>query len=349
MKRFYVTAAIAASLLATGCQKTYVIDEVRTPIGFDANLGKQTKAIMDGTAYDINHTFGVFAYALTNNKVWADGATTDNPVMNNVEIFKGSGEKWRAKGDTKYYWPNDDETSISFFAYSPYSNGADGALGQTPTFDKTDGIQLTGYEHNDARCKNDVDFMIATPQKDQKFKSNTENNGVVKTQFAHQMTQVNFTIKKDDNIANDVNLYLTSVQLIDIQNKADFKSLPTPDWTLKEETHDYTIDFPTLIAGSEEGYTTDKVLTTTAEDSTPVTMLPQTLTGELSTKVIKVIYKIKGTGVAKETVERDIKFGVDWTANMKITYNLTINMNEITFEPTVDDWNPKNDIPVQAN
>lgn len=339
MKRFYVTAAIAASLLATGCQKTYVVDEVNTPIGFEANLGKQTKAIMDDATYKTDHTFGVFAYALTENKTWESNPATDNVVMDNVEI-KYQTDVWRANNGTKYYWPNDDETSISFFAYSPYSNGADGALGQTPTFDKIDGIKLTGYEHNDARCKNDVDFMIATPQKDQKFKSNIENNGVVKTQFAHQMTQVNFTIKKDAKIANDVNLYLTSVQLIDIQNKADFKSLPTPDWTLKEETHDYTIDFPTLIAGSEVGYTTDKVLTTTAENSTPVTMLPQTLTGPSSTKVIKVIYRIKGTGVATETVERDIKFDVNWTENMKITYNLTINMNEITFAPTVDAWTP---------
>ncbi|MDD6472592.1 MAG: fimbrillin family protein, partial [Bacteroidales bacterium] len=235
-----------------------------------------------------------------------------------------------------------DNTKISFFAYSPYSVDSDSNLGQTPGFSATDGITLTDYEHNDSRCENNVDFMIAAPQKDQKYSSNTEKKGTVKTVFSHQMSQVNFTIKRDVSIAEQVKLYLTSVELVDVDRKADFKSLPNPAWTLKNDATGYIVKFPDLAKG-ENGteYADDQILVAEAKSSTPATMLPQTLTGESTTKVIKVTYKIDGTGVAKETVTRELKFTADWVANTNYKYNLTIKMNEILFEPSISaDWSP---------
>ena len=119
MKRFFIIASMA--VLAVGCQKTEIQNEIQTPIGFSTEVGKQTRAIVDGTNYGTTQPFAVYAYG-------HQGDATATVVMNNVEISytAASGEgtsvvpaKWSATGTTKYYWPNDPNTYINFYAYSP--------------------------------------------------------------------------------------------------------------------------------------------------------------------------------------------------------------------------------------
>ena len=84
MKRLIIVASLA--ILAVGCQKTFVQNEVQTPIGFSTEVGKQTRAIVN--TYDDAQPFGVFAYGYDN------GQPNDVPVMNNVEVAKNGG--WKA-------------------------------------------------------------------------------------------------------------------------------------------------------------------------------------------------------------------------------------------------------------
>ena len=48
MKRLIFIASLA--MLAVGCQKTEIQNEVLTPIGFSTEVGKQTRAIVDNPA-----------------------------------------------------------------------------------------------------------------------------------------------------------------------------------------------------------------------------------------------------------------------------------------------------------
>lgn len=90
--------------------------------------------------------------------------------------------------------------------------------------------------------------------------------------------------------------------------------------------------------------------------TTPVTMIPQALTASVASddpasvvngQSFTVVYTISGTGVATETVEKTFDFAAAtmasgqtaaWDINKKITYTLTISLNEITFAPTVETW-----------
>lgn len=340
MKRFYVTAAIAASLLATSCQKTYVVDEVNTPIGFEANLGKQTKAIVNGATLPDAGTFGVFCYALTDGSSWSDSSPLTNKVMNNVQIGK-DGDTWRATGDIKYYWPNNADTKLNFFAYYPYQAVAETStdpnqetLGQIPGVDKN-GITLTNYVHDNIY----VDFMTAdakdrTYEKPDGASATSATKGTVKLQFTHQLTQLVFAVKKAADYSG-ITMTLQSITLNNIGNTATFENGTWAAPTISTGT--YTIDF------TEANMT----LTTDAENSKGkgMTVIPQSLTASTesaSGQTMTIVYKIKGTGVAEETVTKTVDLYTEnlkkWDPNQKITYNISIGMQEILFNPSVSTW-----------
>ena len=362
MKRFYVTAAIAASLLATGCQKTYVIDEVRTPIGFSTEVGKQTKAIVDDKLYLTSQPFGVFAYGLTGNASWSTAPSTDNEVMKNVIIsytYKAGneGEKvWKATDGTTYYWPNDSNTTLSFFAYSPYSIKADNSadpevaaegMGVTPTFTAAGGIKIEGYEHKDQT----LDFMTADAkdrtytQPDGPEGESEATDGTVKLQFKHQLTQLVFAVKKAADY-NGITMELVSIKLDKIGNTATFEN---GTWAAPTtSTGEYTIDF----TGANMTLTTDAE----SPKGKGMTVIPQALADESGAskgQTMTIVYEISGTGVAKETVTKTVNLSdgtlKSWAANQKITYNISIGMQEILFSPSVENWSPVSSSDIQIN
>lgn len=344
MKRFYVTAAIAASLLATGCQKTYVIDEVRTPIGFSTEVGKQTKAIVDNNVYLTSQPFGVFAYG-------KQETSTSTTVMDNKKIIHDTDSKWRAEGTTKYYWPNDSKTKLSFYAYSPYSK-ADGEVGmkKTPSYvepagENAGGIKIEGYVHEDQT----LDFMTASAE-NRTFKEpdgsegeSTATPGTVKLQFKHQLTQLVFAVKKAADY-NGITMELVSIKLDKIGNTATFEN---GKWgTPSTYSGTYNIDVTPMTFTNANAVT-----------SNGMTVIPQALADESGTtskgQTMTIVYKISGTGVAEETVEKTVKLSdgtlKSWAANQKITYNISIGMQEILFNPTVENWSPVSSSDIQIN
>lgn len=354
MKRLLIVATLA--IMAAGCQKTFVQDEVQTPIGFSTEVGKQTRAIADAdnkATYFQSQPFGVFAHAYQND-------VFTNTVMNNIEISYQSSD-YKATGTTKYYWPNDPRTELDFYAYSPAhgtSNGtqnleSDKVLSSgTIAHSRTLGLSLTNYVHTNPY----VDFMVATPVKDATYTNqvvgvgNEAKNGCVALSFHHQMTQVVFDIKTSQEYTG-VTFTVNSVRFNKILNTANFSQDYIDNygaWTPQSPTQSYNV-FP---VNSE----TATPATTTGFSTTPVTMIPQDLTGTSENTSDGIIanggqsftieYTISGTGVASETVVKTFEFADAtsapdaWEPNKKITYTLTIGLNEITFSPSVVDWSP---------
>lgn len=237
MKRLIIVASLA--ILAVGCQKTFVQNEVQTPIGFSTEVGKQTRAIVDGTTYDTNQPFGVYAYG-------HQGANDPAPseIMVNVEIFK-DGNDWKATDGFTYYWPNDPETTINFYAYSPVLNTASNQKNQAGEVSlashlvmeandfehsEDDGLSFTGYIHSNPY----VDFMEATPIEGATF-SNPDGeatgtsliNGQVPLTFNHKMTQVVFNVTTD-KVYKGVTFTLKNITLKNVKDKGSYSN---GDWT----------------------------------------------------------------------------------------------------------------------
>lgn len=334
MKRFYVAAAIAASLLATGCQKTYVIDEVRTPIGFITEVGKQTKTIIDGTTF--TGEFGVISYGIQGESALGQWNTLNNeqisnmtPVMDNVKISKQSTDsKWAASGS--YFWPNDAKTSLSFFAYYPYQETNEGTpdaenktLGKIPGVD-VNGITLKDYVHDNIY----VDFMTADAINKTYATAvdASSNKGVVGLQFSHHMTQICFDVTSGSYTGVTIALKKITIKA---NSKASFNN---HNFGTPTDIIEYTVfDKP---AGEElSGTKLSTIL--------PCTVLPQTFANDV--QAISVEYTINGNNVANETVKKiidlsEINNHTSWTAGQRVTYKMVISLNEITFNPTVADW-----------
>ena len=219
MKRLFIIASLA--ILAVGCQKTEIQNEVQTPIGFSTETGKLTRAIVTNGAngiaqYPEEQPFGVIAYAYQLNKN-NDGSFSTERVpdsksvpMENIEISNDGGT-WRATGDIVYYWPNDPRTHMDFYAYSPAKpkngnkdtqllahqelTGIISHSEQESNQDTEYGLVLSNYTHDNMY----VDFMVADPVVSATYANQISNAeyGVVNLNFRHEMTQISFVVKLD--------------------------------------------------------------------------------------------------------------------------------------------------------
>lgn len=371
MKRLIIVASLA--ILAVGCQKTFVDNEIQTPIGFSTEVGKQTRAIVQNTLYPTSQPFAVYAYGHQENSF--------NTIMNNVEIFydDDTDDKWRANDGLTYYWPNDPRTSINFYAYSPATVTSGSATGNhqkltvTPAHNETSGFSLTDYVHSNMY----VDFMVGRPVLGATYADQDGTNGSVANlssvpvSFNHEMTQIVFNVKTDEAYS-DVTFTVLSIVLNNIGSKATYTHTGmTPSytdtdskftkgaWSTTTATTTYNV-FPAsaIDADAADGaqtLQTDEVATAvtniTVLATTPVTMIPQTLTAStpavdptpaVSGQSFTITYTIAGYGVATEKVVKTLDFKTDahtaWKQNTKVTYNITIGLKEITFAPTVVGW-----------
>lgn len=374
MKRLLIVASVA--ILAAGCQKTFVQDEVQTPIGFSTEVGKQTRAIVQQSgenSYLTSQPFAVYAYG-HQDAGNGDVATT---IMNNVEIFYDNDDKWRANDGLTYYWPNDPRTEINFYAYSPsYSAEASATnnhqkLNGRISHSETAGLSLTDYIHSNMY----VDFMVGRPVLEAFYNDQDGSNGSVAgltsvpVSFNHQMTQVVFTVKTNKpygsdtstNPDDDVTFTVKSITLNKVNNNANYahstlaQSYQDVDskfkhgvWEDQTGQETYTV-FPAVKLADDQlngnpdiqaNEVATVVTNTTVLTTTPVTMIPQNLA--TSTQSFTIVYDIAGAGVATETVSKTVDLNTGshtaWGINQKVTYNIIIGLNEITFSPTVVGW-----------
>ncbi len=420
MKRLIFIASLA--MLAVGCQKTEIQNEVLTPIGFSTEVGKQTRAIVQDGKYLLDQPFGVYAYGYQlqdDNSTRVDNSTT-NP-MPNIEISCTPGDpdanpatsdKWAATVNqtvtTKYYWPNDPQSRLDFYAYSPAkpANGYPATasdphqqLNGTISHSEAEGLKLTDYVHSNMY----VDFMVATPVlgatfKDQDGAGSATDLTSVPLSFAHKMTQVNFTVKllEVDGGYPNINFEIQSIVLNDVVSKAtysynnehdsddatlawtpastdgisDYKVYPaTTTQATGVVDYPYSYEAPEVVNVNKDNSgaaTLDEEVTVvlrtdsdrtglpvgaenpgTKFSTTPVTMIPQAFDTN-TPQSFTIVYTISGTGVATETVTKTFDFAdaaavaPEWGINKKITYTLTISLNEITFAPSVETWSTDN-------
>lgn len=184
MKKIFVFAAIAASVLAVGCAKNEVIQNVTRlsdAVSFGVYAGKTaTKAVSDTdfgsiTLAELKGTagFGVFGY-YTGNDAYAPATHTANFMYN--EHVTWDTDHWEYA--PVKYWPNEhgasavstDSDKLTFLAYAPYV--AELAIGgATTTVDDgssaaaTEGI--TAMTGNTATASASLTFSVPASKDEQ--------------------------------------------------------------------------------------------------------------------------------------------------------------------------------------
>jgi hypothetical protein len=146
--------------------------------------------------------------------------------------------------------------------------------------------------------------------------------------FHHAYAQLNVTFKKTDSAAAVIvkNVSVTGVNLtgiLTVTPAADTKS--TAEWQVGMPVSRHFL--PADATGVE-----DVALDATLEAVTPYAPQPVLVIPAPQTKIV-IVYTIDGH---EHTYTHTLSG--DWKMGHKYTYNYTINVNEIIFDCTVEDW-----------
>lgn len=347
-KHIFCIAAACAALAS--CVKNEV--RVNAP---DQEITFQTVSTKAGAAFETNKHFFSYAYFLKKGDTWdvnhADAkAYIDKAVITHEH---GAGESkgyWAAANS--YYWPK--QGSLTFFAWTdntihdPTSNPTPSIAGDGASVScaHDTGIKITNYSVKDNLNKDILVAEIAKDKKNNESATGTWKQGVP-TVFRHALAKVEFKVNKKTNYPN-VKFRVKSITLNEVSTRGTFtqyQSNPNPEnwgwngWGLQEDL--------TVFTGDEEVTATDDAgtfnkLNPSATDYSIV--LPQVLKDKIAPKltiVYEIITSYTGTDVI-ETVSdtKDLKdiYKNDWECNKKYVLGITLGLNEIFWDPSVEGW-----------
>lgn len=308
MKKILAIAVMAAAVL-TSCVKNEIVSPAGE-INFNAVNLKNTKAEVYGpianATYPDEH-FGVFAFPNLDPTV---------KYMNNVEIQK-VGTYWKNAAQN-YYWPKEDGNSLDFVAYSPYVlDPCSGTV--TATYDK--GIAIDNFTTT-AELGRQVDLMVSNVVEDQ-----TAADGEVDVVFKHVLSQIRFTAAPKEAGYTIGGITVNSVKFT-VKSQADYAQTGTAVQWNAWSNHDVDLVYEALNGGQS----VDLTSTAAKEISVPLLIIPQNATQ------ITVAYTINyGSGHLENCVATYTP-AAQWQMNKIYTYNLSIGLDEIKFNPSVSPW-----------
>lgn len=367
MKKIFFVA-LAATLLAAGCQKTEILNQVKDSMIFSSEMGKLTKsATAEGEANLQTQSFNVWALADFDDPFKVDdgvGKVYDHLEGVLFNYVSGSDNDWTSEDNKDYYWPG-TQKYLTFFATSGVdktkvnptveAKGANASL-TVDSFTVTDG---------------NTDVMVADfIYQSQESKSNLED-GVSKKSvdfiFHHALTKVEFLFKTEVNEKDD-DIYVQNITVANVKttaklnvsqdavnapvllewdepsDDADAKKTFTEDFANNDKT---ATDFPAedvtyeLLDGTTE---LDKTALKLDGNATPFAtwlMMPQTI-GDIAVDVVYVMGKRQFKSTFKLAAEYKVgdetKTLSRWNENQHVKYTITLTPNKITFKPTVDGW-----------
>ncbi len=334
---FYIAAACVALV---SCVKNEV--RVNAP---DKEITFQTVSTKaDGAAFDKTHKFYSYAYFLEEGKNWDANHADAKPYIDNALIAyksKPNGIYWAA--DKPYYWPK--QGSLTFFAWTDDTAAPSVGTGATVTCAPTTGIKITNYSVKENKNK---DILVADIAKDKAANETVTGRDWsegVPTVFRHALAKVEFYVNKKMNYQN-VTFKVKSITLNNVSTKGTFtQGSPTEGWGWSDwaETDNLT------VFSNNEGL----IVTKTAEprpakyhalDSRDYSIvLPQTFN---DTPTLTIVYDIitsyiTGHPVTETVTEtkalKDI-YKSDWACKKKYSLWITLGLNEIYWDPSVEGW-----------
>ena len=358
--------ALAACVALAACTKNEVRPvSVDQEITFQAVVDKAaTKAgtFDNGVTYPTNRPFGTFAFFYTSS----DGYTKDAPkYIDNAKvehITSTSGSAWTT--DPKYYWPK--QGYLTFMSYSPY----DKLNSIVKCEAATDALAEIKIPNWDVDANQDVDIMIAD-RVDNKT-ANESHGGYtgVPTVFRHKLAQiVKFSVQTKEDFGNlDANgdpqagsklFFLQKIEIQDIVTNGTFSSGVKPSneadaigiWTnvdplAKKNYTWYENTANPLVQGGDYEFNTTAVALSSGDIKTNGYLLvrPQTFAAS-DTKKIEITYVIRSYTSASDYSDETVvqSFNIhsatpSWDINKKYSFTITVDLNQIYWAPSVENW-----------
>ncbi len=368
-----MTLALAAA--AAACSKTEI-----TPAGSEAlaEITYETAPVTRGEVqkFDEGNVFASVAYYLGEGLSWSGRTDSDTPMLYMGSETGGvttgvtiahSGDAWRSAGGKKYYWPK--QGKLTFFAWTLNSGSLSFPTGSSAkvSCSPTEGITLKGH---DILVDGDTDFMVAKVAEDKNAneKQYLKTPGVtagVPTLFRHMLSMLRITARTQDDYSAAKRFYIRSITLTNMLQKASFQQCSwdgsaSVKW--KSEVNEWTavtdasgnptacnVDFY-KYSGTEGSKTAAGLKVDTFDENSPVEVPaslsyynPETFTGDEMLTLVYQIENLNNNVVEYVTVSKplkDIAGGkLEW--GHRYTLNLIFGLDEILWDPAVEDWTPE--------
>lgn len=373
MKKIFFVA-VSATLLAAGCQKTEVLNQVNPVDGsamtFAPNMGKLTKAPTAEGAGETNlseQDFRLWAYYVADDPNKGTEANDIYDKMHNI-IISDNNEGW--KSTKTHFWPGKGKY-LKFFAISAdeATTGVDEGLTAAgePVSSKvtvdpvSNTMTVSGFTVIPAAP--DTDLMVADYVKAKQKEADGETN-TVKFKFNHALTKVQFSFR---NTETNMPVYVQQMYVERINTVADLTvngatDATTMTWgsasapalfagdyvnsgatTLVYEEAENIEDWNDAVAINDANY---MELTGTYQPFTTWLVIPQYVYNETENTDLKVTiaYVIKSGDEYRQFVSTfslgSAAVVPTWEKNQYVKYNINLTPNIIGFDAEVKPWEP---------
>lgn len=343
MKRTMLFLAAAAAFAA--CSKNevaLVTPSEDTEITF--NVAPRTKALADNQKdFDHKNVFVSYAYYLAPSKTWdADNSEAKPYITGSTISFVG--DVWK-NAATTYYWPKDGG-SLTFFAYS-YNKEDMNVTGEytgfTCVWDQA--ANKGGINgHIDVETNKNVDFLVADIAKDKTANETTYAHTGVPTLFRHRLSWVNVYAKLAENYDNK-KFTINSIKFQKIHHYATYNQIPesmTTGGTSDLDDQIYAENAGFVVNSGELVKVAPVIKGGTTDEEGQYIYIPQVF-GEDS--YLEVSYTIETTvadgsvvteNCVKKVPVKDVF--AQWEMGHRYTINITFTLNEILWDPAVQEW-----------
>ena len=337
MRRIINIVSIVTLLCAAvSCTKSdRIYDNSRSEIAVDPVMAVMSKAIVTGTGYPDEVSFGVFAsYSANPAGEWTSG--TVQPYLENKE-FIHIGESTYG-GEQPAYWPF--YGSLVFAGYSPYYQNPQDNDDVAAAFDAASKTLLIQNFVSDGQT--DLMYFLPTLSLAGNYVGVFDENNAVPAQFHHALSLISFEIKADP--LDDGKITLQEVTIRNANRKGDFSATCAStsnevslSWKNQREPIEYKVSSPDLsvVLYSSSAFTTQDLFVPGSNlASSPVVEFKYDVT-----------YKTVESGTVVTVTKKDITssftikdYTTEWEAGKKYVYVVTIGLNRIEFENLTADW-----------
>lgn len=314
MKKFIAVAAVVG-LMLTSCVTNEMFDE-QTPseIRMEAVTKVANKAIVEGATVPDDFNFTVFGFFTED-----DFATTPPQqfAMYNVDCTKQG--TYFKNATQSYYWPLSGK--VGFYAIAP----AD----VEPSLAWSTGISLTDYT---VTGHEDKDLMFA-------YNVGSKQAAALDMVFYHALAQVEVALNTDKEYSGaTIDVNAVSFKNVDVTADCTYKELSPADqtanpsiaWTNNaayDSTEEYSDTAQTVVYGIDA-----------AAYGSGIVVIPQKMCTTLGAEsMISISYTLtQNSNAISGTI--DVPITTEWGVGNKYIYTVTFKLDEILFDPSVEDW-----------
>ena len=350
-------------MIVAGCsneevEEVLVAKSEQNAIGFNVlnSVSTSTRATLINSSNLTANKFAVWALTNDNTFFMGDAVTSGSTSkLGGVSIQYNTSAWAYSNADDMAYWPT-TANPLNFYAVSP----VDGTLNYTWNVEGANKTieYTTNDEYSDATINDNVDAMYAVKL----GQISTSNEGTVKMQFRHILSNVKFKATTDNaSITVDI-------ESIKLRNVAKNGTFTIPANETKPDSSAWTtsnVDTLTLIKGQDLKITSKAITDITV--AAPMLVVPQKLTkwGTASKRTtiaqadkagqsyLAISCKIKQNGVclfgANDKFETlYVPFGESFQPGNRYTYTIHFGggydvegypiLKPITFDAAVDKW-----------